>query len=166
MPILAEDLGVITPEVVKLKESFFLPGMMIMPFEIWAEEEGAGFHLPKPQPNTFFYTGTHDNDTLLGWLNFVQARQPELYEGALEYAQAAPDISPVELVRELIARVLRSEARVAVIPAQDWLGLDTDARMNLPATSQGNWAWRLSGGELTPELARQMRALAIETDRF
>ena len=166
MPILAEDLGVITPEVVKLKESFFLPGMMIMPFEIWAEEEGAGFHLPKPQPNTFFYTGTHDNDTLLGWLNFVQARQPELYEGALEYAQAAPDISPVELVRELIARVLRSEARVAVIPAQDWLGLDTEARMNLPATSQGNWAWRLAGGELTPELARQMRALAIETDRF
>ena len=78
-------------------------------------EEGDGFHLPQPQPNTFFYTGTHDNDTLLGWLNFVQTRHPELYEGALTYAQAAPDISPVELVRKLIARVMRSEARVASV---------------------------------------------------
>ena len=166
MPILAEDLGVITPEVIKLKESFFLPGMSIMPFEIWLEEDGSTCHMPSPQPNTFCYTGTHDNDTLLGWLKFVKAEQPQLYAGAVAYAQAEPEILPPELVRALVYQVLRSDARVAMIPIQDWLGLDTDARMNLPATSHGNWAWRLSSGALTMELAGQIRALVTETGRL
>jgi len=165
IPILAEGLGVITPEVVKLKEEFFLPGMVIMPFEIWPEADGKGFHLPDPQPNTFYYTGTHDNDTLLGWLKFVQAEQPELYEGALAYAAAKPDVTLNDLVRALVVRVLGSVARAAVIPVQDWLALDTDARMNLPGTSNGNWTWRLSGQELTPELAAEIRTLVLETAR-
>lgn len=166
IPILAEDLGVITPEVVKLKESFFLPGMSILPFQIWVEEDGTSIHLPAPQPNTFYYTGTHDNDTLLGWLKFVQKANPDLYEGAVTYAQATPTVSPGKLVRLLIARLMHSEARVAMVPIQDWLGLDTEARMNLPATSSGNWRWRLSGGELTPELAREIKALVVETARL
>ena len=165
IPILAEDLGVITPEVVKLKESFFLPGMAIMPFLIWPEPDGKAYHLPDPQPNTFYYTGTHDNDTLLGWLNFVKVKQPELYAGALAYAQASSDIPLPALVRALVERVMSSAARVAMIPVQDWLGLDTDARMNLPGTSTGNWAWRLTGTELTPELAQEIHAVVAKTAR-
>ena len=165
IPILAEDLGVITPEVVKLKDSYFLPGMAIMPFLIWPEPDGNGYHLPDPQPNTFYYTGTHDNDTLLGWLKFVKVKQPELYAGALAYAQASPDIPLQELVRALVERVMSSAARVAMIPAQDWLCLDTDARMNLPGTATGNWAWRLTGTELTAELAQEIRAVVVKTAR-
>lgn len=166
IPIVAEDLGVITPEVVKLKEAFFLPGMAIMPFLIWPEPDGNGYHLPDPQPNTLYYTGTHDNDTLLGWLKFVKAKKPKLFKGALVYAQAQPDMPLRELVRALVARVMGSEARMAMIPLQDWLGLDTDARMNLPSTASGNWAWRLSGRELTPELAKEIRELVKKTARY
>ena len=165
-PILAEDLGVITPEVVKLKESFFLPGMVILPFEIWLEDDGETYHLPAPQPNTFYYTGTHDNDTLLGWLKFVQEGQPELYKGAALYAQVEPTLAPGKLARALVVRAMESEARVTVIPIQDWLGLGTEARMNLPATCSGNWEWRLAGTECTPELAHEIRALALETARL
>ena len=166
-PIVAEDLGVITDEVVKLKEAYFFPGMMIMPFEIWPESAGNGeFHLPKPQPNTFFYTGTHDNDTLLGWLQFVQTWQPVLYAGALTYANAASDVPSEQLARMLVVRVLDSEARVAVIPIQDWLGLDTSARMNLPSTAKGNWVWRLSGDELTSALAAEIRRLVQSAQRL
>ena len=166
-PIVAEDLGVITDEVVKLKEAYFFPGMMIMPFEIWPESAGNGeFHLPKPQPNTFFYTGTHDNDTLLGWLQFVQTWQPVLYAGALTYANAASDVPSEQLARMVVVRVLDSEARVAVIPIQDWLGLDTSARMNLPSTAKGNWVWRLSGDELTSALAAEIRRLVQSAQRL
>jgi 4-alpha-glucanotransferase len=165
--ILAEDLGVITAEVVKLKEAYFFPGMMIMPFEIWPEQNGnGGFHLPAPQPNTFFYTGTHDNDTLVGWLEQMRIEQPELYAGALAYAQAAAPVAAPELARMLVVRVLASEARTAVIPLQDWLGLGTEARMNLPATAEGNWAWRLAGGELTAALAAEIRRLVQSARRL
>lgn len=154
MPIIAEDLGVITPEVVKLKKSFFLPGMVILQFEIWMDEKG--FHLPEPDANSFYYTGTHDNDTLLGWLKYVRSEEPELFAGAAVYAGKKPTISPAKLVQPLIEKLLQSNAQVAVVPIQDWLALDTGARMNMPSTVAGNWSWRLSGRELTTELAAQI----------
>lgn len=166
IPILAEDLGVITPEVVKLKEAFFLPGMAIMPFLIWREEDGGGYHLPAPTPNTFYYTGTHDNDTLLGWLKSVREEQPELFDGALAYAGVRTGMDPADLVRPLVAKVMRSAARTAMVPLQDWLALDTEARMNRPATDSGNWTWRMAGDELTPGLAAEMRTLAAEAGRI
>lgn len=163
MPIIAEDLGVITPEVVKLKESFFLPGMVILQFEIWPEQES--FHLPQPSPNSFYYTGTHDNDTLLGWLKFVRDSEPVLFSGAILYAGAKTTVSPVKLVRPLIGRLLQSEARLAVVPVQDWLALDTKSRMNMPSTATGNWSWRLAGGELTAQLSGQIKALTEKSRR-
>ena len=102
----------------------------------------------------------------MGWLNYVKKSQPELYKGAIAYAGAAEDALPQELVRPMVARVMQSEARMAMIPLQDWLGLDTGARMNLPATSSGNWAWRLDGTELTPALASEIRALARKNARI
>ena len=165
VPIIAEDLGVITPEVVKLKESFFMPGMVILQFEIWPEPDNDGIHLPAPQPNSFYYTGTHDNDTLLGWLKSVRSNQPELFVGAAAYAKRKPNASPAKLVRPLISRVLQSDANTVIVPVQDWLGLDTGARMNLPSTCSGNWGWRLSGRELTAELAAEVRALSESARR-
>ena len=154
IPILAEDLGVITDEVVKLKEAFFLPGMTVLPFSIW--RESTGFRLPEPEPNSFYYTGTHDNDTLFGWLKSIRTADPGLYAAVTAYADEDETIRPHRLVRSLIDAVLKSEARVAVIPVQDWLGLGEGARMNCPSTCNGNWCWRLAGGELTPKLARQV----------
>jgi len=163
IPILAEDLGVITTEVTKLKEAFFLPGMTVLPFSIWKEE--GGFHMPQPRQNCFYYSGTHDNDTLLGWLNSIHEKEKDLYCAAALYAGKKETIKPRELVMPLLEAVLKSEARVAIIPVQDWLGLDTDARMNRPATCDGNWNWRLAGGELTQKLARQIRLRVQETNR-
>ena len=163
LPIIAEDLGVITPEVVKLKDSYFLPGMTILQFEIWPTETGS--HLPEPMPNSLYYSGTHDNDTLLGWLTHVKKVQPELFAGAAAYAGCKASTAARNLVRPLIKQVLRSQARVAVIPLQDWLGLDTGARMNQPSTTGGNWSWRLSGGELTPELAAEIANMVAASGR-
>jgi 4-alpha-glucanotransferase len=150
---------------VKLKEAYFLPGMAVLPFLIWTESDGTRYHLPDPEPNSFYYTGTHDNDTLLGWLEFVKANQPELYAGALAYANAKPDMDLPDLVRTLITRVLNSDARAVIIPAQDWLGLNTDARMNLPGTAVGNWDWRLVETALTPQLAGEIDELVKKTTR-
>jgi len=163
VPIIAEDLGVITPEVVKLKDSFFLPGMVILQFEIWPTE--AGFHLPAPLPNSLYYSGTHDNDTLLGWLQQVKKNQPELFAGAAVYAGKKTATSAAKLVRPLLEQLLRSQARIAVIPLQDWLGLNTKARMNMPSTTAGNWSWRLSGEQLTVELATEIAAMVEASGR-
>jgi len=154
---------VITPEVVKLKDSFFLPGMVILQFEIWPTENG--FHLPAPLPNSLYYSGTHDNDTLLGWLQQVKKNQPELFAGAAAYAGKKTATSATKLVRPLLEKLLRSQARIAVVPAQDWLGLDTNARMNMPSTAAGNWSWRLSGEQLTAELATEIAALVEASGR-
>ena len=96
----------------------------------------------------------------------MRTEQPELYAGALAYAQTPAPVSAAELARLLVGRVLDSEARTAVIPLQDWLGLGTEARMNLPATVEGNWAWRLSGDELTSALAAEIRRLVQSAQRL
>ncbi len=163
VPFIAEDLGVITPEVVKLKDSFFMPGMVILQFEIWPTK--TDIHLPTPTPNSLYYSGTHDNDTLLGWLKQIKQNQPAIYNAAAAYAGCKPSTAARNLVNPLIEQVLRSQARIAVIPLQDWLGLDANSRMNRPSTVSGNWSWRLSGGELTPELAAKIASLVEATGR-
>ena len=139
-----------------MKDAFFLPGMVILQFEIWPE--AAGFHLPAPSPNSIFYSGTHDNDTLLGWLRQVRKSEPELFAGAAAYAGRKATTAAAKLVGPLLQQLMQSQARIAVVPLQDWLGLGTDARMNMPSTASGNWAWRLSGDELTAELAARIAA--------
>lgn len=156
VPIIAEDLGVITPEVVQMKDAFFLPGMMIMQFEFWSETDR--IHLPAPLPNSIYYSGTHDNDTLYGWLRQIRKNQPELFAGAAAYAGRNPSISAAWLVGPLLERMMQSQARTAIIPLQDWLGLGSQARMNMPSTINGNWIWRLTGSELTAELAARIAA--------
>ncbi|MBV8342937.1 MAG: 4-alpha-glucanotransferase [Gammaproteobacteria bacterium] len=145
LPFVAEDLGVITADVRALQESFTLPGMRVLQFAF--DGDPANLHLPYlHRRDCVVYTGTHDNDTALGWYRSLDrdtAQRAELY------LQAAPGNFPQALVRAALGSV----AQLAVVPLQDLLGLGSEARINRPGTASGNWTWRLPAGSLTEELA-------------
>ncbi len=146
LPLIAEDLGLITPEVEELKQRIGIPGMKVLQFMV-EPHMGASLELPLYEQDTVLYTGTHDNDTLLGWCR----------NGAPESGQHE------ELCRHFIEMVLHSDAYLVIIPLQDILFLDSSARMNIPGTAEGNWHWRLKGDELTNEVAQELRGL---TEKF
>ena len=140
LPILAEDLGVITPEVEALREEFGFPGMRILQFAFDAKEAGelnpTNHFLPHNYvPQTVVYTGTHDNDTTKGWYRHRTAEERDLIRRYL----ARPDD---DIVWDFIRLAMASVACFAIVPFQDVLNLDSDARMNTPAILGGNWAWR------------------------
>jgi 4-alpha-glucanotransferase len=152
LPVIAEDLGLITPDVVELRHAFSLPGMRVLQFGF--DGRGDNPHLPHNYtPDVVAYTGTHDNDTSLGWyrqLEVEDAHRVQFYLGS------APENVPEYLLRACLGSV----ARLAVIPLQDLLRLDSSARFNTPGTSSAaNWSWRLPQGELTAALASHLRAL-------
>ncbi len=155
IPVLAEDLGFITEEVRDLRDRYGLPGMKILQFGFDAQESGAGLDprngfLPHNYPeNCAVYTGTHDNDTLAGWLD--KARPEEL-----AFLRSYVGTGKGNLVRALLREAWKSVARIAVAPVQDLLGLGSEARMNTPSTLGGNWSWRLSPGALDSRLARDL----------
>jgi 4-alpha-glucanotransferase len=145
LPILAEDLGVITDDVVALRKGFGLPGMRVLQFAF--SGEGDNPHLPHMhEHDSVVYTGTHDNDTTLGWYSSLDAETRRRVDSML---RAAPGSMPEALIREALGSV----GQLAVIPAQDLLALGSEARLNTPGTVKGNWSWRLPAGALTPELA-------------
>lgn len=156
LPVLAEDLGIITPEVEALRDRFHFPGMKILMFGFI---EGANNpHLPHNYgPNCVVYPGTHDNDTTLGW--WATANETE----KVALAEYVGDVLPAELppINWLLIRMaLASVAKLAILPLQDILSLDGRARMNDPSTNAGNWRWRYSSSDLlTPELAHRLRTL-------
>jgi 4-alpha-glucanotransferase len=157
LPLVAEDLGVITPEVEALRMELGLPGMKVLQFGF--SDRGAHIHLPhRYTPETVAYTGTHDNNTTLGWWKTA---------GKVERAAVEAYVGPVgkQPVWPLIRAVEASVAEMAVIPAQDLLELDAEARMNTPAVADGNWHWRAPEGSWTPELAAKLAALVEATDR-
>ena len=140
LPILAEDLGVITPEVEALRDGFGFPGMKILQFAFDSKEAGGlnptNAFLPHNHSfNCVVYTGTHDNDTTKSW---YRSRTPEEKDLIRRYL-ARPDN---DIVWDFIRLAMASSACFAVMPMQDVLNLDTDARMNTPSTLGGNWAWR------------------------
>jgi 4-alpha-glucanotransferase len=142
LPIIAEDLGIITPEVEKLRDDYGLPGMKILQFAFG--DDAANPYLPHNHiPNCIIYTGTHDNDTTNGWF---YAQPPEERERARAMRYLA---APWEAFHNTFNRTaFASPARLAVIPLQDLLGLGADARMNTPGTVEGNWAWRVTQPQL------------------
>lgn len=148
LPIIAEDLGVITPEVEALRDGFHLPGMRILQFGF--EEGPASNHLPHNfVRNTVVYTGTHDNDTFMGW---HKAIEDKTRLAITRYTGEPSEPAPWNAIR----LALSSVADLAVIPAQDLLGYGSDARMNFPGKAAGNWAWRLKPGTLLNELAKKL----------
>ena len=145
LALVAEDLGIITAEVEDLRRSFALPGMRVLQFGF----DGAGDnpHLPHMHSHdSVIYTGTHDNDTALGWYSTLDAGTRERVDFFLGLTSAA---MPEALVRTALGSV----GALAVIPIQDLLRLGSEARFNTPATVAGNWSWRLPPGALTGELA-------------
>jgi 4-alpha-glucanotransferase len=157
LPFIAEDLGLITPEVLALRDRIGVPGMKVLQFGF--NDPGAHIYLPhKFEPNCVAYTGTHDNDTTPGWW---KSAGKEEKQHALEYFGAPEDGMHWAFIRGALASV----ARLAIVPLQDVLGLGSDARMNTPSRSDGNWGWRLEPGLLTSQLAQKLAAISEVTDR-
>ncbi|MFH1177470.1 MAG: 4-alpha-glucanotransferase [Acidobacteriota bacterium] len=151
LPIVAEDLGVITPDVVELRRALGAPGMRVMQFGFGGLN---GDHLPHNwEVATAGYTGTHDNDTTRGW--FAKASSQEQAR-ALDYLGGEAETIEWEMIRALYTSV----ASLAIVPLQDTFSLGSEARMNTPAEAHGNWGWRARRELFRPELARRLRRLA------
>jgi 4-alpha-glucanotransferase len=151
LPIVAEDLGVITDDVVALRKGFGLPGMRVLQFAFSGEADNP--HLPHMHGHdTVIYTGTHDNDTTLGWYQSLDEHTRRRVDSMLRAA-------PGSMLEAFIREALGSVGQLVIIPAQDLLGLGCEARLNTPGTVDGNWLWRLPAGELTSDLARHFAQL-------
>ena len=160
LPFIAEDLGIITKEVDELREHFGMPGMRILQFGF--ADRGGHLYLPhRCVPNTVIYTGTHDNNTTLGWWT-DDATQTER-ENVQNYLQTIAH--PGEIVWAMIRAAARSVADVCILPLQDVLHLGSEARMNTPAAGEGNWTWRYAPDALHPDFAAKLAALMEMTDR-
>ena len=162
LPLLAEDLGVITPEVDALRQTLGMPGMKVIQFGF--SDKGAHLHLPHQYTtDTVAYTGTHDNDTTAGWWRTAAPAEraaAEAYVGQLPMVEGKP-----RPAWPMLRAVSASTAEIAVAPAQDLLELGSEARMNTPAVAQGNWSWRAPEDCWTPQLAERLAALVEVTDR-
>jgi 4-alpha-glucanotransferase len=159
LPFIAEDLGFITPEVHALRERLGIPGMRVMQFGFG--DRGAHMYLPhRFEPETVVYTGTHDNDTMVGWWQCCATEEERRYVRAY--------LGPTEdgIHWGFIRAAQTSVARWCVIPLQDVLGLGSEARMNTPSRTHGNWGWRYQQGVLTSDIAERLATLADVTDRL
>jgi len=164
LPIVAEDLGIITPQVEELKNKFNFPGMKVLHFCLGSRGDRRDFlcHLPE---NTVVYTGTHDNDTSLGWYQTMQKEAPQAVKFLGKYFHINPQMSKEEIAWGLLKIVWKTPARIAIAPLQDLLALGTEARMNMPGTAEGNWRWRFTQESLTREIEEKMASLTQEFNR-
>jgi len=158
LPFIAEDLGLITPEVHSLRDRLEIPGMKVLQFGFG--DPGAHIYLPHMfLPNCVVYTGTHDNDTTLGWwksgASAAERESASVYLGA----------SDGEIHWAFIRAAYSSIARFAIVPLQDVLGLGSEARMNTPSRTDGNWGWRFTPDALTGSLAGKLAELTAVSDR-
>lgn len=158
LPIIAEDLGVITPEVEALRDTFNLPGMKILQFAFGAGDDNP--YLPHNyQANCVVYTGTHDNDTTLGWFRSLAEAEREV---VLQYLKCE---NLEEIHWDMVGLAFHSAAQMAIVPLQDLLGLGSEARMNTPSKGQGNWVWRFGQGSLTEALKDRLLGLTEASGR-
>ena len=157
LPIIAEDLGLITPNVVELRDKFKLPGMRILQFA-FAEGEGNHFLPHHYVPNTIAYTGTHDNDTTLGWWNSVSDHEKT-------FAKHYLNSDGQQIHWDMMRTLSNSVANIVIFPMQDVLGLSGDHRMNFPGKPTGNWEWRFSWGQVRRELTHALAKISTEQGR-
>jgi len=155
VPVIAEDLGVITPEVTALKDRFGLPGMKVLHFQFY---DGTPMDFPD---NTALYTGTHDNDTTVGWYEHIRVHEPELLATVNRMVPGPRE----HVAWDMMEYVSASHARFAVFPMQDVLELGTEARMNVPGYADGNWGWRMLPRVCTPQLAARLREMTERCKR-
>ena len=156
LPIIAEDLGLITPEVEAVRDALGLPGMKVLHF---AWSDASNQYLPHNyEPNCVVYSGTHDNDTTIGW--FATASPSERF-----YVHTYIGTNGSNIAWDFIRLAFTSRANMAIVPLQDVLSLGAHARMNQPGRASGNWGWRYRDGVLSEELAQRLRNLTIATGR-
>ncbi|MBD3754814.1 MAG: 4-alpha-glucanotransferase [Gammaproteobacteria bacterium] len=168
LPLVAEDLGIITPEVVALKQKFGLPGMSVLQFGFNGLPDNP-HSLAEQVENSVAYTGTHDNDTTLGWYE-------SLDEGAKQWIwQQLQPLAMLHLAKAglpesmpwlLIDAALHSVAERVIVPMQDWLALDGEHRMNVPGTPDGNWRWQFDWSQLSSGLATKIHSLLEQAKRL
>ncbi|MDO9509064.1 MAG: 4-alpha-glucanotransferase, partial [Thermovirgaceae bacterium] len=161
LPVVAENLGVITSDVKACMESLGVPGMLVLQFAF-----GDGFAKNPYAPanhveNACVYTGTHDNNTSKGWFETEASPAAKRQLGEL----AGHSVTPDTVSMEMITVALASKARIAVFPMQDILGLGAEARFNTPGTSSGNWLWRLDENDLDKASAEALAELAFRHGR-
>ncbi len=152
LPLVAEDLGVITPAVARLRNSLGLPGMAVLQFGLDPQEPLSPHRPENHLINQLVYTGTHDQDTARGWYESLDPARRTAVDSELERY----GVSDRQPWWALIRLALSSPARIAMLQAQDVLGLGSEARMNDPARPSGNWRWQMKPGALTPDLASRL----------
>jgi 4-alpha-glucanotransferase len=163
LPIVAEDLGVITPAVDALRLRHGIPGMVVLQFDI-ADPD---FDVGKIEENSVCYTGTHDNDTTVGWFRgsnddtLTQEEKATLRAQALKHTGGSPETIHHDMIRLAFA----SKAALAVAPMQDFLGLGSEARFNIPGTTMDNWRWRLGSDDLNPAFCESIAEMVQEGRR-
>ena len=168
LPIIAEDLGVITPDVEQLRDDFDFPGMRILQFAF--RSDATNIDLPHNYVrNSIVYTGTHDNDTTVGWFHSRagagSTRDAAQIERERAFCLRYFNTSGREIHWDFIRAAFSSVSEMALVPLQDVLGLGSSARMNLPASQSGNWAWRYKAGALSERLANRLGELTAFTNR-
>jgi len=163
LPIIAEDLGVITPEVDALREQFGFPGMRVLQFTFGSDPKADDYGSHNYPRNCVVYTGTHDNNTTIGWFrgedvkHSTQSKKEREREKQVALKYLGTDGH--EINWDFIRLALMSVADTAIIPMQDVLGLGSEARMNLPGTTEGNWCWRFVPDMLTEEIKARLKEL-------
>jgi 4-alpha-glucanotransferase len=161
--VIAEDLGAVTPEALALRDRWKFPGMRVMQFGFG---DGGEYHLPHTYTaRAVAYTGTHDNDTTVGWFKNLSSRNGQAIgerRKALDYlsARGAGDVH-----WQMVRAAMLSVADTVIFPVQDILGLGNEARMNVPGVAENNWRWRMRDGVLTPAIAKRLRGLTELSDR-
>ena len=169
LPIVAETLGVITPEVTALRDRFGFPGMGILQFAFGTDPQSPEFRPHNFRRNFVVYTGTHDNDTTIGWWTSQgvgdSTRTAEDIRAEREFTRKYLGTDGSEINWALIRANLASVADMAIVPLQDVLGLGSEARMNLPARPSGNWQWRFTAGQLTAAIRERLREMVQLYDR-
>ncbi len=152
LPIVVEDLGVITPQVETLRDRYNFPGMKILQFAF--SDDATNDYLPHNyDANCVVYTGSHDNDTTHGWFATIPDHE---HEYCIQYLGKYPQ----DIAWELIRLASSSVALLAIFPLQDVLSLGTEARMNMPGQPNGNWTWRLKSDQLTDEHAKKLATMS------
>ncbi len=168
LPIIAEDLGVITPDVERLRDHFGFPGMRVLQFAFGGDAKNAD--LPHNyHRNVVVYTGTHDNDTTIGWFagdaGGGSTRDADEIKRERDFCLRYLNTNGAEINWDLIRAAWASVANTAIVPVQDLLGLGNEARMNLPNTISGNWTWRFVKGALTDEIGIRLKELSLTYGR-
>ena len=153
--MIAEDLGFLTDSVIKLVQRTGYPGMKVLQFAFDSREDSD--YLPHNYiSNTVCYTGTHDNDTTVGWYRSMKEKDRKM---ALDYLNRTDFASDKDIAFSFIKLAMGSVSKICIIPMQDWLGLDGTARINTPSTLGGNWEWRMKKGAFTKKLAKEIRSI-------